>query len=72
MGPTAQMKSEDLYTRFVALADLPEFIRELGCNPEELFVRAGLDVALASSNEHFISWNKMALVNTERIYERQF
>ena len=53
------MKSDGLYTRSVALAGLPEFISKLGGNPEELFVRVGLNIALASSNEHFVSWSKM-------------
>ena len=53
------MKSDGLYTRSVALAGLPEFIGKLGGDPEELFAKAELDIALASSNEHFVSWSKV-------------
>jgi len=53
------MKADALYTRSVALAGLPEFIEELGGAPEGLFERVGLDIAHASSSEHFVSWSKM-------------
>ena len=39
------MKSGDLYCKAVALNKLPEFIRELGGNPERLFAQAGLNMA---------------------------
>ena len=49
---------DDLYTRSIALAGLPEFINEIGGDPERLFEQAGLDINRTSSKEHFISWSR--------------
>ena len=53
------MKADNLYTRSVALAGLPEFIEQLGGAPEDLFERAGLNIAHVSSTDHFVSWSNI-------------
>ena len=53
------MKADNLYTRSVALAGLPEFIEQLGGAPDDLFERSGLNIDHASSTDHFVSWSNI-------------
>ena len=52
------MKSGDLYCKAVSLRTLPEFIRELGGQPEHLFAQAGLNMAHVNSHNYY-DWEKL-------------
>ena len=52
------MKSQALYCKAVALRSLPEFIRDLGGNPERLFAQAGLNMAHIK-RDMFYDWEKI-------------
>lgn len=52
------MKSGALYCKAVALRTLPEFIRKLGGNPEQLFAQSGLNIAKIKSND-FYDWVRL-------------
>jgi len=52
------MRGSSLYCKSIALRKLPEFIRTLGGNPEELFAQAGLNIAHIKSN-NFYDWDKL-------------
>lgn len=50
------MTGEKTYTRSVALASLPEFIRKYGGQPKRLFDEAGLDITSLTNPQALISW----------------
>ena len=57
------MKSGDLYCKAVALSKLPEFIRELGGQPEDLFAQAGLNMAHIKTHNYY-DWEKLCSLFT--------
>jgi len=52
------MNDDKIYTRSVALASLPEFIKKRGAEPKLLFDKAGLDIRALDNAQSFISWPK--------------
>jgi len=63
------MRQSSLYCKSIALRALPEFIRTLGGNPEQLFMTAGLDIDQIKTSD-FYNWiNVCTLFN---LIEREF
>jgi len=49
------MRQSSLYCKSIALRALPEFLRTLGGNPEQLFLKAGLDITQIKTSD-FYNW----------------